>query len=170
MSKYGISYFPFLANENAFLQLLSQPGAQMFFTKECSIWYDLKAYLLLSGERKKWSSYTIPALWLLPRTISGPARQGRFLNKICPPGPECDAGYVDPPNFGKKTRVIELVVLELAPLLIDQQTCLAGFTKTIKSVDNCKYSTLPIAEILSGKNAWAFLVCGFLMKSFKKIS
>ena len=29
-------------------------------------------------------------------------------------------------------------------------------------------STLPTAEILSGKNARAFLVCGFLMKSFKK--
>ena len=28
--------------------------------------------------------------------------------------------------------------------------------------------TLPTAEILSGKNARAFLVCGFLMKSFKK--
>ena len=27
--------------------------------------------------------------------------------------------------------------------------------------------TLPTAEILSGKNAWAFLVCGFLMKLFK---
>ena len=32
---------------------------------------------------------------------------------------------------------------------------------------NC---TLPTAEILSGKNARAFLVCGFLIKSFKKIS
>ena len=31
-----------------------------------------------------------------------------------------------------------------------------------------KYFTLPTAEILSGKNARAFLVCGFLMKSFKK--
>ena len=30
--------------------------------------------------------------------------------------------------------------------------------------------TLPTAEILSGKNALAFLVCGFLMKSFKKMS
>ena len=30
--------------------------------------------------------------------------------------------------------------------------------------------TLPTGEILSGKNAWALLVCGFLMKSFKKIS
>ena len=29
-------------------------------------------------------------------------------------------------------------------------------------------NTLPTAEILSGKNARAFLVCGFLMKSFKK--
>ena len=62
-------------------------------TKQCSIWYDLKAYLLLSRERKKWSSYTIPALWLLPRTISGPEEQGgflvgRFLNKIHLPGPE----------------------------------------------------------------------------------
>ena len=28
---------------------------------------------------------------------------------------------------------------------------------------------LPTAEILSGKNARAFLVCGFFMKSFKKI-
>ena len=28
--------------------------------------------------------------------------------------------------------------------------------------------TLPIAEILSGKNVPAFLVCGFLMKAFKK--
>ena len=28
--------------------------------------------------------------------------------------------------------------------------------------------TLPTAEILSDKNARAFLVCGFLMKSFKK--
>ena len=28
--------------------------------------------------------------------------------------------------------------------------------------------TLPTAEILSGKNAPAFVVCGFLMKSFKK--
>ena len=28
--------------------------------------------------------------------------------------------------------------------------------------------TLPTAEILSGKNARAFMVCGFLMKSFKK--
>ena len=28
--------------------------------------------------------------------------------------------------------------------------------------------TLPTAEILSGKNARAFLVYGFLMKSFKK--
>ena len=28
--------------------------------------------------------------------------------------------------------------------------------------------TLPKTEILSGKNARAFLVCGFLMKSFKK--
>ena len=27
---------------------------------------------------------------------------------------------------------------------------------------------LPTAEILSGKNTRAFLVCGFLMKSFKK--
>ena len=27
---------------------------------------------------------------------------------------------------------------------------------------------LPTAEILIGKNARAFLVCGFLMKSFKK--
>ena len=33
MSKYGISYFPFLANGNAYLQLLSQPGAQMFLQK-----------------------------------------------------------------------------------------------------------------------------------------
>ena len=31
-----------------------------------------------------------------------------------------------------------------------------------------KLYTLPIAEILSGKNVRAFLVCGFLMKSFKK--
>ena len=31
-------------------------------------------------------------------------------------------------------------------------------------------NTLPTAEILSGKNEWAFLVCGFLMKSLKKIS
>ena len=30
-------------------------------------------------------------------------------------------------------------------------------------------NTLATAEILSGKNAHAFLVCGFLMKSFKKI-
>ena len=30
------------------------------------------------------------------------------------------------------------------------------------------HSTLPTAEILSGKNAREFLVCGFLMKSFKK--
>ena len=29
-------------------------------------------------------------------------------------------------------------------------------------------NTLPTAEILSGKNARAFLVCGFLMKAFKK--
>jgi hypothetical protein len=29
--------------------------------------------------------------------------------------------------------------------------------------------TLPTAEILSGKNERAFLVCGFLMKSYKKI-
>ena len=29
-------------------------------------------------------------------------------------------------------------------------------------------NTLPTAEILSGKNARVFLVCGFLMKSFKK--
>ena len=28
--------------------------------------------------------------------------------------------------------------------------------------------TLPTAEILSGKNARAFLICGFSMKSFKK--
>ena len=28
--------------------------------------------------------------------------------------------------------------------------------------------TLPTAEILRGKNVRAFLVCGFLMKSFKK--
>ena len=28
--------------------------------------------------------------------------------------------------------------------------------------------TLPTSEIISGKNAQAFLVCGFLMKSFKK--
>ena len=28
--------------------------------------------------------------------------------------------------------------------------------------------TLPKAEIISGKNARTFLVCGFLMKSFKK--
>ena len=35
---------------------------------------------------------------------------------------------------------------------------------------NVNYSlcTLPIAEILSGKNVRAFLVCGFLMKSFNK--
>ena len=31
-----------------------------------------------------------------------------------------------------------------------------------------KYITLPTAEILSGKNVRAFLVCRFLMKSFKK--
>ena len=30
--------------------------------------------------------------------------------------------------------------------------------------------TLPTGEILSGKNGGVFLVCGFLMKSFKKIS
>ena len=29
-------------------------------------------------------------------------------------------------------------------------------------------TTLPTAEILSGKNARAFLVCGFLLKSFSK--
>ena len=29
--------------------------------------------------------------------------------------------------------------------------------------------TLPTGETLSGKNARAFLVCGFLMKSFKNI-
>ena len=28
--------------------------------------------------------------------------------------------------------------------------------------------TLPTAEILGGKNVRAFLVCGFLMKSFKR--
>ena len=28
--------------------------------------------------------------------------------------------------------------------------------------------TLPTVKILSGKNVRAFLVCGFLMKSFKK--
>ena len=37
-------------------------------------------------------------------------------------------------------------------------------------IKKCRsFTTLPTAEILSGKNAWAFLVCGFLMKSFKKI-
>ena len=30
------------------------------------------------------------------------------------------------------------------------------------------FHTLPTAEILKGKNARAFLVCGLLMKSFKK--
>ena len=29
-------------------------------------------------------------------------------------------------------------------------------------------NTIPTDEILSGKNVRAFLVCGFLMKSFKK--
>ena len=32
----------------------------------------------------------------------------------------------------------------------------------------CVHYTLPTAELLSGKNARAFLVCGFLMKSYKK--
>ena len=36
------------------------------------------------------------------------------------------------------------------------------------NVSKYLHSTLPIAEILSGKNVRAFLVCGFLMKSFKK--
>ena len=30
------------------------------------------------------------------------------------------------------------------------------------------FNTLPTAEILSGKNARAYLFCGFLMKAFKK--
>ena len=33
---------------------------------------------------------------------------------------------------------------------------------------NLWHNTLPTAEILNGKNARAFLFCGFLMKSFKK--
>ena len=106
MSKYGIIIFSVLGQQECLFTTPEPARGTNVFTKECSIWYDLKAYLLLSGERKKWSSYTIPALWLLPRTISGPARQGRFLNKICPPGPECDVGYVDPPNFGKKPELL----------------------------------------------------------------
>ena len=33
--------------------------------------------------------------------------------------------------------------------------------------EGCSGGTLPTAEILSGKNEQTFLVCGFLMKSFK---
>ena len=40
-------------------------------------------------------------------------------------------------------------------------------TKKIKTKKTWLY-TLPTAEILNGKNTWAFLVCGFLMKSFQK--
>ena len=39
---------------------------------------------------------------------------------------------------------------------------------SLKRVPKCIIDTLPTTEILSGKNARAFLVCGFLMKSFKK--
>ena len=41
---------------------------------------------------------------------------------------------------------------------------MANFSEVIKY----SISTLPTAELLSGKNARAFLVCGFLMKSLKK--
>ena len=38
----------------------------------------------------------------------------------------------------------------------------------VSTIDKPK--TLPIGEILSGQNLRAFFVCGFLMKSLKKIS
>ena len=40
---------------------------------------------------------------------------------------------------------------------------------SIYPIISLKVITQPTAEILSGKNARAFLVCGLLMKSFKKI-
>ena len=43
-------------------------------------------------------------------------------------------------------------------MLFDENSSITWFETT----------TLPTAEILIGKNARAFLVCGFLMKSFKK--
>ena len=46
----------------------------------------------------------------------------------------------------------------------------SGLFSAVDSQPAILVSTIPTAEILSGKNAWAFLVCGFLMKSFNKIS
>ena len=38
----------------------------------------------------------------------------------------------------------------------------------LQNINHTLLDTLPTAEILSGKNVRAFLVCGFLMKLFKK--
>ena len=49
---------------------------------------------------------------------------------------------------------------------------LGQLTVTLEAYNGLKFilkeHKLPTARILSGKNARAFLVCGFLMKSFKK--
>ena len=50
--------------------------------------------------------------------------------------------------------------------LCDSHTVNIYRYKTIEANGNTGV-TLPIAEILSGKNARAFLVSGFLMKAFK---
>ena len=43
-----------------------------------------------------------------------------------------------------------------------------AYNSTLSRILSQSISTLPIAEILSSKNVRAFLVCGILMKSFKK--
>ena len=58
--------------------------------------------------------------------------------------------------------------------LANAQTCIGeegsapDYRQTGVATSGFTTYTLPIAEILSGKNAWAFVVCGLLMKSFKK--
>ena len=47
--------------------------------------------------------------------------------------------------------------------------CDRTFGSCERTCGTCNGNTLPTAEIISGENARAFLVCGFLMKSFKKI-
>ena len=63
-----------------------------------------------------------------------------------------------------KSNLIQILAVVLISCAL---TSLGTVSKSIYS-KKFKHYTLPTAEILNGKNAWAFLVCELLMKSFKK--
>ena len=81
---------------------------------------------------------------------------------------ETDQKYIDAGTVNKHAQIYFKILYALRENFTNTKTLFQKTHGLSTSLAHLYLFTLPTSKILSGKNARAFLVCGFLMKSSQK--